>query len=644
MSAQNRGRRLLSSVFGEAAVARRSAVPGLPVPRIGTDAWASVDDVTRVHILSVADDALRRPWPAATLHDWLGFTRDGDRAGFEQPFFRRRHQLSAHIVGYGVDSSPDRLRAILDGLWLLVEEASWCVPAHLTEADGSDRVLPNREDPIVDLFSAETGALVAAAVWLLDGELDAVPGLADRLRDEVRTRVLDPFLRTARARFWFRQPANWNPWIMSNVMACTLVCARDAAERAQVISLVVESLDGYLDGVPQDGGCPEGIMYWWASAGRLFEALELLVGADTDPALAESVFGDPLVHALARYPLVADLGPEWAASFGDGVPRIARAAGLAVAKELHPIGLIHRFARAVGDPELAAFARSRRGDGPVAEFPVPLLRGVTALLDPVWADAPPLPAPRPRPHWLPEIQVFAAPADRLRLVAKGGRNDEPHNHNDIGSFVLALDGVPVVIDAGSGRYTRDSFREGRYDAWFTTSPYHSAPLPAGCSQQPGNAHAITRSAGLGDDWHLELELVRAFPPAAGLRSWRRRWSRASDGEVQVDDAWSFAGDPAGTAVHLLLPHPPARMTEGAAVLLSATGVPVCLSWEQPADAVTHTFDVDDDLLRGVWGETLTLLRLVPRSPGREGRLSVTFRPASRDILDAGPHTGTIREH
>lgn len=631
MTAQDRPHQLLRSVFDDAAIGRRSASPGLPVPPVGADAWRRIDATTRAHLLSVADDALRRPWPTTTLRDWLSFSRDGNRTDFEQPFFRRRHQLGAHIVGFGIDPSPERSQAVLDGLWLLVEEASWCPPAHLVERDGSDRVLPDPADPVVDLFAAETGALVATTLWLMGEELATVPGLVERLNSEVRLRVLLPFLRTARERFWFRQPANWNPWIMSNVTACALVCAQSDEERASVLSLVVESLDGYLDEVPQDGGCPEGIMYWWASAGRLFEALELLVG--DDPVRAEAVFSDPLIRALARYPLVTDLGPDWAASFGDGVPRIARATGLAVAKELHPLGLLHRFAAATDDAELAAFARARRGDGPVVEFPLPLLRGVRTLLDPVWTSAPAAPAPRARTHWLPEIQVFSASAGPLRLVAKGGRNDEPHNHNDIGSFVLALDGDPVVVDAGSGRYTRDSFRERRYDAWFTTSPHHSTPLPAGFAQEPGAAHAELVEVSTRRDWRLELELAHAYPAAAGVESWRRRWSRSEEGAVLLDDEWALQAASARTAIHLLLARPPRLQRDSGAVLFSVSGDPVSAEWGPDLEADTIRVDIDDDLLRGVWGESLTLLRLAPRAAGRSGSARIAFRPLNGEDRD-----------
>ena len=98
--------------------------------------------------------------------------------------------------------------------------------------------------------------------------------------------------------------------------------------------------------------------------------------------------------------------------------------------------------------------------------------------------------PLPLQSWLPGIQVLTAReiegSDQgLFLAAKGGTNGESHNHNDIGSFIVALDGVPVLIDAGVGEYTKQTFSNRRYELWPMVSPYHNLPTVNGHQQQPG---------------------------------------------------------------------------------------------------------------------------------------------------------------
>jgi hypothetical protein len=67
--------------------------------------------------------------------------------------------------------------------------------------------LPDVTRPIVDLFAAETGALIATVCGLLGKALDAyAPGLAARLKGEVERRVLTPY-RTAH--FWWMGVSAW---------------------------------------------------------------------------------------------------------------------------------------------------------------------------------------------------------------------------------------------------------------------------------------------------------------------------------------------------------------------------------------------------------------------------------------------------
>src|SRR5690606_35960735 len=84
----------------------------------------------------------------------------------------------------------------------------------------------------------------------------------------------------------------------------------------------------------------------------------------------------------------------------------------------------------------------------------------------VLADAFSQPGASPllRDVWLNEIQVMAARdqggvTDGFYLAAKGGNNHESHNHNDIGNFVVFVDGLPVIVDARVETYSAKTFSE-----------------------------------------------------------------------------------------------------------------------------------------------------------------------------------------
>ena len=67
----------------------------------------------------------------------------------------------------------------------------------------------------------------------------------------------------------------------------------------------------------------------------------------------------------------------------------------------------------------------------------------------------------PRDVWLPSLEVRVLERGSAILIAKGGHNGENHNHNDVGSFMLYLDGEPAVVDAGNLVYTAKTFSSER---------------------------------------------------------------------------------------------------------------------------------------------------------------------------------------
>ncbi len=103
-------------------------------------------------------------------------------------------------------------------------------------------------------------------------------------------------------------------------------------------------------------------------------------------------------------------------------------------------------------------------------------------------------APQPRDTWLPVIEVMAArdqagSAHGWYVAAKGGHNNESHNHNDIGEFVVYRDGLPLLIDAGVETYSRKTFSPQRYEIWTMQSAYHNLPTIDGVQQAPGEQFA-----------------------------------------------------------------------------------------------------------------------------------------------------------
>jgi len=75
------------------------------------------------------------------------------------------------------------------------------------------------------------------------------------------------------------------------------------------------------------------------------------------------------------------------------------------------------------------------------------------------------------------------------FAAKGGNNAEQHNHNDCGSYILNIDGSPVITEIGAPEYTKDFFRENRYQYLAARTLGHSLPIVNGREQAAGPQYA-----------------------------------------------------------------------------------------------------------------------------------------------------------
>ena len=250
-----------------------------------------------------------------------------------------------------------------------------------------------------------------------------------------------------------------------------------------------------------------------------------------------------------------------------------------------------------------------------------LLRGMT---DGAWVAAAEGSSPLPRDSWLPSTQVLVArpsagTAAGLTLAVKGGHNGEHHNHNDVGSFVIASDGVPVIVDAGRPTYTAQTFGPDRYAIWTMQSGWHNVPVISGREQLPGAAHAardvVAEISDAGSA--LSLDLARAYDDVS---SWRRTARLDRNGGITIDDTWD-AGDPGGeTSVRLLIAGE-VEIEGGSAMVTPLEGAsPVRVRWSPAIPARLVERELDDPMLSTVWGERLTRLDLIAADVNR---LSVT---------------------
>jgi hypothetical protein len=134
-------------------------------------------------------------------------------------------------------------------------------------------------------------------------------------------------------------------------------------------------------------------------------------------------------------------------------------------------------------------------------------------------------------------------ACRLGVALKGGHNDEHHNHNDVGSFVVVLGDKPLLLDPGGEVYTARTFSGRRYESNVLNSFGHPVPLVAGKLQRTGRqAHArVVRHDFSADSDTLVLDISSAYD-VPELKKLERTfvYSRLGSGSLTVTDEVVFS--------------------------------------------------------------------------------------------------------
>ena len=440
------------------------------------------------------------------------FEDTGDRKLFEAPYFARRRALADYEVCLlaGLDADGSIAAALGDLLWAICDEYSWALPAHQT--------LRRPRPIIIDLFAAETGMYLAEALHLVGDQIDK--RVADRCRDEIRRRILDSFLGNYPVEWWERGTNNWGAVCACSVGIAFLYEEGDPARRTAALTRVLATMDAFLSSFPPDGTCMEGSGYWEYGFG-FFSLFADFVHQYTGG--AADLFDDPRARRIALFPQNTALSPTRTVSFADG-GRFASSGSPAKI-------ILHRhYGESV-----------RLGSSNLAE---PSYKPSLLLRSLLWADPgtiePPL---ADRTIFLPDAQWLVVRRAPFAFAALFGNNGAPHNHNDIGSFLLVDGEAEGPMDLGSGEYTRQYFSAERYSILCNGSQGHSVPIIGGNYQKDGMRFAA-REVSFAERDGLVLfsaDIAGAYD-LAGLASLVRAFEVDPEaGRVAIRDSFSFNG-------------------------------------------------------------------------------------------------------
>jgi len=456
-------------------------------------------------ILGEAESLLGKEYPSLPCSSYMAFTQNGDRIVFEEPYFRRRNMLCTFILAEALEGKGRFLPSVLDGLWFLLEESTWCLPAHnVYKRDDPALPFADIHRPVIDLFAAESGSLLACCLSLLKGRLPET--VAARMEESIRERIVQPYLHED---FWWMarggdpRPCNWSPWCTQNVLLAFFLTKTSQNERHEAFSIANSTLSVYAASFPDDGCCSEGAEYYRRSALSLFFALSLM---DQVSSHAYAwVWKDAKLKKMTQYIQTMHVDGRYYVNWGD----CSACPGLSGVRE-------YLFGKAVGSPSLMAFAKSQLCIASPAERLLQAESDLFIRYVVLTASEEAMAYAGTEEHqpWVdyPSLGVIVVRSGGLVSSVKADANGGSHQHNDGGSLTVFKEGKPLLIDVGVETYTQKTFSSGRYAIWTMRSPWHNVANPKGLEQLPdGGKPSVKR-----DGWIVTLDLSCLYPPQEGF--------------------------------------------------------------------------------------------------------------------------------
>ncbi|MNG65103.1 Heparinase II/III-like protein [compost metagenome] len=583
-------------------------------------AWDQLIAPFREQVIAKGDKALDYQWQVVKATDYLEYERSGNRGMMEKPMNENCTALTNLLLAELAEGKGRYIDQILNGTWHMTEMSTWSLSAHLPAFQSSKRSLPQERTHVIDLMAGDVGSLLSWIHYFFRDTFNSInPEISLRLKQHIQQRIIQPYLD--RNDMWWQGfelkgnqlVNNWNPWCNFNVLTCLLLIEDNPDVQLTGIYKTMTSVDRFIDYIKKDGACEEGPSYWGHAAGKLYDYLKILSMATQNKI---SIFDKPLIRDMGEYIAQSYIGGDrWVVNFADAS---AKGGG-------DPL-LIYRYGQDVHSTEMMQFARYMTDlGGKGADFRpsrdifrafeylrcFPQLQHIQAAL------------PQNAFKWYPETQFLYLKKEGFFFAAKGGFNNESHNHNDVGSFILYQDQQPLFIDAGVGTYTKKTFSDDRYSIWTMQGAYHNLPQINGNDQAFGKEYKAENVVFLPEQNQFQLDIGNAYPKTANIEHWNRSYRLGADG-LTIADEFKIKNPTQPNIVHFLVSKEP-QINKG----VIALGDGRAALHFNPAQFVAsyEVIPQDDPRLSQVWGERLYRINLKAKSIKSTGKYNFIIKKA-----------------
>jgi hypothetical protein len=502
---------------------------GFGSPITDRSAWkrlARHDSFRRV--ISDAERLLQEPIPEQPDDLYLDFSRTGNRRRWQRVSGLRRGRIKTLVMAECLEDKGRFVPAFEELVRVLCSERTWVMPAH-------DRNLANfKETSIdIDLGSSMLAWSLATADYLLAGRLS--PEIRRLIHENLNRRIFEPYrdmvLGRREKNWWMTGTNNWNAVCLAGVTGSALAVSDSPKSRAFFIIAAEDYSKNFLKGFTDDGYCSEGLGYWNYGFGYYVMLSEMIYQATTgkidllqnDMVKKIAAYGSEIEIINGVYPAFADCSIRarpgsrlmyfLSRRFGMGLRAWEQMDPVSSSGSLYE-SMMYSFPNSASQAALA----ERAFQGP----------GIRS--------------------WFEQAGVLITRPDLksstpLAVALKGGHNQEHHNHNDVGSFIVVLGDKPLLLDPGGEIYTARTFSGRRYESNVLNSFGHPIPIVAGKLQLTGRqarGRVISRKFTDNSDT-LVLDISSAYD-VPELKKLEREfvYSRIGSGSLSVTDAVVFS--------------------------------------------------------------------------------------------------------
>jgi hypothetical protein len=456
-----------------------------------------------------------RDIPVIKRSAFRNYQRVGDRTLPQQVDGERLRNLllAAHAVWLGHPKAD--IDYLQDLLWAYCDNYTWVRAAH--------------EGRSIDLGSGKLATLFAEIIDVLGDRLENE--VKERLSEEIDRRIFQNFWNYGHVDFWKTVRMNWNHVCNGSVIRTALHQVKDVKLLALMTHAAIQNLTYALDGFSDDGGCEEGPGYWGFGFGHYLYVAHALY-EKTDGEL--NLMDDPKVERICRYPIASNISGKYRSTFADsGHGHIPSRVAITI-NEFYDLPELYDLCPLHADRTLKLGLEDHSLVHDFAIYKGQKAQGKQDNRDYLLKD-------------LGQVKIRGKQGkQQMTVMAIAGHNGVPHNHNDIGSFIVHKAGRLHLVDPGGPKYRKDTFGPKRYGIPYCNSYGHSLPVINGRLQKEGKEYFGTlETHNLNDkgDKQVIIDMTNAYPEGTVQKLIRTLTLEQETNRLFLEDAYTFKRSP-----------------------------------------------------------------------------------------------------